>query len=230
MLLESAKKKGFVFQYEAMSTAKNSHPRLILSRMMWKNSTSGMYFGRKSQTPWPSLSHPFFGISPPTNQPTVPFSSPKLRQLYVGCTKKLTVKRKVVDTSESAPRSDRWCSDSWHWNQFFARFFSAIFFRVRFNHPRWWLPFKDFFWNFHPYWILGEMIQSEDVFFETGTFFFTLPTSKKKKFRRILEWQDSNMVVLALQAVALFHGANVSLRLTGGWLSFREQFLLIYIH
>lgn len=81
----------------------------------------------------------------------------------------------------------------------FSPFFPSHFFSVvRVYHPGWWLPFKDFFGNFHPYWILGEMIQSEDVFFETGTFFFKLPTSKKKgeKFRRILEWQDSSMVVL----------------------------------
>ena len=82
--------------------------------------------------------------------------------------------------------------------QLFPRFFSAIFFSCGEEPPGWWLPFKNFSWNFHPYLYLGEMIQSDDVFFETGTFFFKLPTSKKKgeKFRRILEWQDSSMVVL----------------------------------
>ena len=195
-----SKKKGFV-STKPCQLQKTHIQGLSFPEWCEQNSTSGMYFGRNSQTPGTLTFPPFFlGILPP-NQPTDrSFPLPKLRQLYVGCTKKLTVKRKVVDTSEAAPRSGRWWC---HWirgteTQLFARFFQPFFFAWDFTTLVGGYLSKIFFGNFHPYLYLGEMIQSDDVFFETGTFFFKLPTSKKKgeKFRRILEWQDSTMVVL----------------------------------
>ena len=95
-----SKKKGFVSKKQCQMQKKLS--KAILPQMMFQTNYSGFFAGKKTTPPHFPENKTVATFSD-SNRPFE--STPFQRQFYVGCTKKLTVKRKVVDTSESAPWS-----------------------------------------------------------------------------------------------------------------------------
>ena len=111
----------------------------------------------------------------------------------------------------------------------FPVFFQPFFFRVVKNHPGGGYLSKIFLGIFTHTFTWGKWSNLTMCFLKQVPSFSNFQPPRKKERSFAESWNGKIPVWLcwALWAVALFHGADVSLRLTGGWLSFREQFLLI---